>query len=63
MKNHSMFYIVSALLLVAVLIVFVPLVVIWALNTLFALSIAYTFWTWLSVVILTSVIQSRSVKK
>ena len=63
MKNHSMFYIVSALLLAAVLIVFVPLVVIWALNTLFALSIAYTFWTWLSVVILTSVIQSRSVKK
>lgn len=33
--------------------IFWPLVVIWALNTLFALGIAYTFWTWLAVLVLT----------
>jgi hypothetical protein len=30
-----------------------PLAIIWALNTLFAFGIAYTFWTWLAVLILT----------
>lgn len=30
-----------------------PLVIIWAVNTLFALGIAYTFWTWLAVLVLT----------
>ena len=30
-----------------------PLVVIWAVNTLFAFGIAYTFWTWLAVLVLT----------
>jgi len=28
-----------------------PLIVIWALNTLFGLGIAYTFWTWLAALI------------
>jgi hypothetical protein len=53
---------IIALLIVA-LIILVPFAVIWALNTLFALSIAYTFWTWLSVIILTSAIQSNSIKR
>ena len=30
-----------------------PLAIIWALNTLFGLTIEYTFWTWLAVVLLT----------
>lgn len=30
-----------------------PLVIIWAVNTLFAFGIAYTFWTWLAVLVLT----------
>jgi len=29
-----------------------PLVTIWSLNTLFGLGIAYTFWTWLAMVVL-----------
>ena len=34
-------------------IVFGPLAIVWALNTLFpVLAIPYTFWTWLSIVIL-----------
>lgn len=44
----------TALLILAivVLILFMPLAVIWALNTLFTLSIPYTFWTWLAVVVM-----------
>lgn len=39
-------------LLLAAVIILGPLIVIWALNTLFpVLSIEYTFWTWLSVII------------
>jgi len=28
-----------------------PLAAIWAMNTLFGLGIAYTFWNWLAVVV------------
>lgn len=44
------------ILLIILLVVLMPLAVIWALNTLFALSIAYTFWTWLAVLILAGTI-------
>jgi hypothetical protein len=44
------------ILLVIALIVLFPLAVIWALNTLFALSIGYTFWTWLATVVLCMVV-------
>jgi hypothetical protein len=39
-----------------------PLVAIWALNTLFALGIAYTFWNWLAMVVLTSFFGRSSIK-
>lgn len=39
-------------LLVIALIILFPFAAIWALNTLFGLSIAYTFWTWLAAVVL-----------
>ena len=42
------------------LLAFVPLVVIWALNTLFLLTIPYGFYTWLSVIILCGVIRGSS---
>lgn len=51
------------ILLVLAIIVLMPLAVIWALNTLFGLAIAYTFWTWLAVLILGSALNSGSVKK
>lgn len=48
-----MFWIVSLIVLAVVLVlVFVPLIGIWALNTLFSLGIAYTFKTWLAMLIL-----------
>lgn len=34
------------------LIILTPFAIIWALNTLFALNIAYTFWSWLAVIVL-----------
>ncbi len=42
------------ILLIILVIIFAPLVTIWALNTLFLLAIPYTFWTWLAVLILGS---------
>jgi cyanate permease len=37
---------------IVILVAIGPLLTIWSLNTLFGLSIAYTFWTWLAVVFL-----------
>jgi hypothetical protein len=56
---------IVAIILVVFLIAVGPLATIWALNTLFpALAIEYTFWTWLSVVVLGAFLQARvSVKK
>jgi hypothetical protein len=53
MKNLS---IVAVFVLILLAIIFFPFAVIWALNTLFGLSIGYTFWTWLAVVVLSSII-------
>ena len=49
MKNTSLF---GAILLLVAIIIFFPFAVVWSLNTLFALSIPYTFWTWLAVFVL-----------
>lgn len=43
---------VTVIVLVIAVIVIVPFCVIWALNTLFGLSIGYGFDTWLAVIIL-----------
>lgn len=49
-------YFVGTLLIVLgiVAVIFWPFATIWALNTLFGLGIAYTFWTWLAVIVLFS---------
>ena len=57
--NNVFFYLVF----IIALIVFGPLCSIWALNTLFpVLAIPYTFETWLAVILLGGVINSRSFK-
>ena len=43
-------------------IVFMPLAVIWALNTLFGLGIAYGFYEWLAVLVLSAFLQTRIAK-
>lgn len=41
---------------------FWPFAVIWALNTLFAMGIAYTFWNWLAMIVLTAFFGKASLK-
>lgn len=41
-----------------ILAVLSPLAVIWSMNTLFALDIPYTFWTWLATLILNAALMS-----
>jgi hypothetical protein len=59
MKNLG---IVAIIALVVVVIVFAPLCTIWALNTLFAFNIAYTFETWLATIILTSIVSGKGIE-
>lgn len=47
--------------MVLLLIVLMPLAVIWALNTLFTLGIAYGFYEWLAVLVLSAFLQTRTV--
>ncbi len=52
---NNLIGIVGVVLLIAVLIVAGPLLILWALNTLFpVLAIPYTVWTWLAALILGS---------
>ena len=53
-KNNVPVAILALVLITAVCVIVAwPLVIIWALNTLFiTLSIPYSFWTWLAVVVL-----------
>jgi len=48
-------------LLIILLIIFMPFAIIWAVNTLFGLGIAYTFWTWLATVILSAAFGKTSI--
>ena len=53
----------TTLVLTIVLWVFLwPLAAIWALNTLFALGIAYTFWNWLAMVVLVAFFGKSTVR-
>jgi hypothetical protein len=51
----------TIIVLVLALIVLAPFAVIWALNTLFALAIPYTFWTWLAMLVVTTVFGKANV--
>lgn len=44
--------VVIILLIGIALIIGMPFAIIWSLNTLFALTIPFTFWTWLATLIL-----------
>ena len=53
----------TTLVLTIILWVFLwPLAAIWALNTLFALGIAYTFWNWLAMVVLVAFFGKSTVR-
>lgn len=46
--------IVASVMLGIALIIFWPFVIIWALNTIFGVGVAYTFWTWLAMLVITA---------
>ena len=48
--------------LVIALLIFGPFALIWALNTLFALSIPYTFWTWLASLVISTIFGKSNIK-
>jgi hypothetical protein len=60
--NDNIISVILIGILVIALLIFWPLAVIWALNTLFGLTIQFTFWTWLAVFVLTATLNSRGVK-
>lgn len=51
--NVSPMAMIGIVSLIIAIVIFAPLVVIWALNTLFNLGIVYNFWTWLATAVLT----------
>jgi hypothetical protein len=57
--------IILGIVLIVILVAAGPLLVIWALNTVFpVLAIEYTFWTWLAVLILGTFLRANvSVKR
>lgn len=59
MKN---FAVIGFIVIIALVVVFGPLLSIWALNTLFTLNIAYSLETWASAFILTSIISGKGLE-
>jgi hypothetical protein len=58
-KNVSAGTMGGLLAIIVLAIIFMPLAVIWALNTLFGLAIAYGFYEWLAVLVLSAFLQTR----
>ena len=54
--------IIAFVALAIALVIFGPFALIWALNTLFALSIPYTFWTWLASLVISTIFGKANVK-
>ena len=53
----------TTLVLTVILWIFLwPLAAIWALNTLFAMGIAYSFWNWLAMVVLVAFFGKSTVR-
>jgi len=61
LKGEKPIFVVIAVLLASVILVFMPLAVIWSLNTLFTtLLIPYTLNTWAAVVVLGSTLGKKA---
>ena len=59
MKNTAVAFLI---LTVIALVIFAPFLLIWSLNTLFALGIEYTVWTWLAALVLTGTFGKTTIK-
>ena len=55
---------IGMIVLILIIVVAGPLLLIWALNTLFpVLAIPYTVWTWLAALILGATVSTTKVKR
>lgn len=54
-NNNDHLWVFGIFIFIAILVV--PFLAIWSLNTLFALAIPYTWETWLSVVVLSTILK------
>jgi hypothetical protein len=62
MKN--VITLIGMIVLIVIVVVAGPLLLIWALNTLFpVLAIPYTVWTWLAALILGATVSTTKVKR
>lgn len=55
--------IAGAVLIILVIVIGLPLAAIWALNTLFATRIIFTFWTWLAMLIVLFIVSASSASR
>ena len=55
-KSMQIILLISLTVLALILVGLGPLITIWSLNTVFGLNIAYTFWTWLGTLVLSSAV-------
>lgn len=58
-KIFGGFGLIGIVIAMVILVVLWPLVIVWALNTLFGFTIAYTFWNWLAALVLLLAIKAR----
>jgi uncharacterized membrane protein YccF (DUF307 family) len=58
MKTLSVTFVIA----VFALVLFWPFALIWAVNTLFATAIPYTFWTWLAAMVMMAAFGKTHVK-
>jgi hypothetical protein len=58
MRALSITFVIAVIALVA----FWPFALIWAVNTLFGTTIAYTFWTWLAAMVMMAAFGKTHVK-
>lgn len=56
------FLAILGLVAIFVIVLLFPFATIWALNTLFALSIPYTFWSWLAMIIVNCTVYGATKK-
>lgn len=60
-RNVSPATMIAIVIFIVALVALGPLVVIWALNTIFGLGIAYTFLNWLAMIVIMGVFGKNNV--
>ena len=60
MNNLSIPALIAIIVLCLILLACVPLLLIWSLNTLFGLGVAYSFKTWLATLVLAGAVGGAS---